>query len=117
MAVAPGQLVSLLRRRHGDRQERAAELAEVTRARLKAIVREQGLSNRIWLIGSLAWGGFDESSDVDVVVRDLSEGQLAWLWHHLEHGLRLPVDVLRLEELPEDFRIRVLSEGMLIDVA
>jgi predicted nucleotidyltransferase len=117
MAVAPGQLASVLRRRQRERLERAAELATHVRAHIAALVEALGLSQQVWLIGSLAWGGFDESSDVDLVVEGVSERRLTQLWCHLERELKRSVDLLRFEDLPESFRSRVLGEGVRLDVS
>jgi predicted nucleotidyltransferase len=63
------------------------------------------------LIGSLAWGGFGELSDVDVVLKGARAEQASRLEVLLTRILRLPVEVLRLEELPQSFRARVVQEG------
>ena len=68
-----------------------------------------------WLIGSLAWGGSGERSDVDIVLGGASREEAATLELELATPLRLPVDVLCLEELPASFRARVEQEGVRLD--
>ncbi len=116
MTVAPAQLASVLQRRQRERLERAEEQAAAARQSVLSAVRELQLADDAWLIGSLAWGGFDESSDVDLVLKGIGTKDLTRLWHRLETELGRPVDLLRLEDLPDDFRRRVLSEGLRLDV-
>lgn len=79
--------------------------------RLRALI---GPGIDAWLIGSLAWGGFGERSDIDVVLRGATPEQACRLEVLLTHDLRLPVDMLRLEELPDSFRERVVNQGVLL---
>lgn len=67
-----------------------------------------------WLIGSLAWGGFGERSDVDVVVSGLKGDEATRLELLLVGAAGVPVDLLHLETLPESFRSRVLAEGTVV---
>lgn len=70
-----------------------------------------------WLIGSLAWGGFGERSDVDVVVAGVSSEQATRLERALLRSAGVPVDLLQLEALPERFRERVTADGVRVDGA
>lgn len=67
-----------------------------------------------WLIGSLAWGGFGEHSDIDVVVRGLAPPEATRLELGLLRALGWTVEVLRFEELPTSFGERVLREGIVL---
>lgn len=69
---------------------------------------------RAWLIGSLAWGGFGERSDVDLIVAGLKEVDAARIVEAVSRVAGVDVDLLQLEELPETFRERVESEGIQI---
>ena len=69
---------------------------------------------RLRLIGSLSGEAWGERSDVDLVVEGLDRESEAALWRRLSSALPVPVDLLRLEELPETFRRRVLAEGVLL---
>lgn len=72
---------------------------------------------RAWLIGTLAWGGFGERSDVDVVVEGLDERDFIPLWDHLTVRLETRVDLMRLEDLEAGFVRRIFDEGEVLDVA
>lgn len=68
--------------------------------------------SRAWLIGSLAWGGFAERSDVDLVLDGVASDRASEIELGLVRGLQVPVDVLQLQDLGEAFRRRVLDEGV-----
>lgn len=70
---------------------------------------------RAWLFGSVAWGGFGTRSDVDVAVEGVSTADAARLELELVAALGLPVDLLRLEELPAPFRQRIQTEGIAVN--
>ena len=67
-----------------------------------------------WLIGSLAWGGFGEHSDIDVVVRGLAPPAATRLELALLRAVAWAVEVLRFEELPVSFGERILREGIVL---
>ena len=66
---------------------------------------------RAWLIGSLAWGGFGERSDVDLVLAGATECEATLLEDAVSRASGVEVDVLQLDELPAPFRRRVELEG------
>ncbi|GMV43809.1 MAG: hypothetical protein AMXMBFR64_55250 [Myxococcales bacterium] len=75
------------------------------------LLRSRFGATRVILFGSLAWEGFHAGSDVDLAaegippeIADRAEAEVARLLCH-------PVELFRLEELPESFRLRVLTEG------
>jgi predicted nucleotidyltransferase len=118
MPVTPESAAASLTRREAlervQREQRAASL----RDRARAIVRHHlPAGARAWLIGSLAWGGFGEGSDVDVVVEQVPAQDAARLEVALVRALRIDADVLHLEELPEPFRERVRREGVPLHAA
>ncbi len=117
--VRPEELARALVRRH-ERARRDADLeAERVRASLLRALADAPPPSprRQWLIGSLAWGGFGEGSDVDLVVEGLDAAEASALTAHLIFALPVPAHVLRLEELSPSFRARVLAEGHELDVA
>ena len=120
MSVRPEDLAKTMMDRHRERRcaldRRADELRERVVAEVRAILAE-GRARQAWIIGSLAWGGFDVRSDVDLVFEGVGADALDSLWARLSERLQLEPDVLRLEELSDDFRERVLAQGMAIDVA
>jgi predicted nucleotidyltransferase len=118
MTAGPFDLAATLVARRGLARERERERANDLRDRLRTVAIRLRRADRLdgaWLVGSLAWGGFGERSDVDVVVRGMGDARVAALWGVLVDTLDASVDVLRLEDLPEDFRRRVLTEGVRLD--
>ena len=118
MAVVPSDLTStLIARRRAARaahERRGAEL--VARARVAATAyRAAGTLDGAWLVGSLAWGGFGTRSDVDIVVRGAPASGFGALAATLSDALGAEVDLMRIEELPDAFRRRVLERGMRLD--
>ena len=115
MTVRPEDLAHTLVARQRARREaaraRAAELRQLVEDEVRAILG-QGLARRAWLIGSLARGAHGARSDVDVVVEGASPEQVGALWARLVELLGAEVDLLRLEDLSESFRRRVLAEGV-----
>lgn len=114
MGVTPEELARTMVRRHGEALERARARARTLRAELGRTVAEEmaaGTFRRAWLVGSLAWGSFGATSDVDLVVEGLCEEGSARLWDRLCQELGTRVDLLRLESLPPEFAQRVLREG------
>jgi predicted nucleotidyltransferase len=67
-----------------------------------------------WLISSLAWGGFGERSDVDLVLRGVGPAEALALEAALAAVAEAPVDLLSLEALPPSFQARVLAEGIYV---
>ncbi len=65
-----------------------------------------------WLIGSLAWGGVGDHSDVDLVLGGGDSGLASRLELLLTRELDVPVEVLRVEDLPAAFQERVEREGV-----
>jgi len=116
MSTTPESAALLLGEREAqarrDRERRARDVRdqviELVRASLAPGVRA-------WLIGSLAWGGADERSDVDVVLAGAPPALATRIEVMLAERMRLPSDVLRFEELPESFRARVERDGVRID--
>src|SRR5690606_19196516 len=92
----------LQRERHAQRTRAAVE--EAVRAHLPA----QG---RAWLIGSLAWGGFGERSDVDLVLSGVSSAQATEIEDAVVRAGGVAADLLELEDLPASVRELVEREG------
>jgi predicted nucleotidyltransferase len=109
-ATAARALTARFERRRAVHAARAAELRTLA-GRILEEARDHGVLARAWLIGSVAWGGFGEGSDLDVVVEGTPLAEHAALWAEL-CSCGVDVDLLRLEELPQTFRARVLAEGL-----
>lgn len=118
MTVAPHDLALSLLSRATTRRRRDEGDAQHCRDRVVAMVpplRDRFGFGRAWLIGSLAWGGFGERSDIDLVVERLGVDAATLLAEQLADATGRAVDVLVLDSLPASFRQRILDEG--IDVA
>lgn len=80
---------------------------------LGAIARH-GLSNAR-VFGSVLRGKDGEGSDLDLLVDpavDTSLLDLVKAQHEIEDSLGVPVDLLTPDDLPDDFRARVLAEAI-----
>lgn len=94
-----------------DRMRRARAalpgLADLLVRRFKA--------RRVWLVGSLAVGGFSETSDIDLVVEGLRPSLLLRAGAELERAAReFRVDLIPFEEAAESLRKVVREQGELI---
>lgn len=67
---------------------------------------------RLWLLGSVAWGGFHERSDIDVAVEGVGERDYWSLIGIIERAVDVPVQVIRVEEIDSGFRTRIVNEGL-----
>lgn len=94
------------------RQAREARAEEVRRRVLEALRRELPPGGEAWLIGSLAWGGFGERSDVDLVLRHVDAAHARVIERSVAAAADAEVELLQLEDLPVNFRARVLAEGI-----
>jgi predicted nucleotidyltransferase len=113
MSVTPEQLAQSLLRRAEAREQVHAQRAKELRHLVQAWATQgaaRGDFRAAWLIGSLSKGNWGEASDVDVVVDGLSAPE-GVTWAELGDRLACTVDLLRLEDLPADFKERVLREG------
>lgn len=72
---------------------------------------------RAFLFGSLTWGGFDERSDVDVMVFGLSAEAGAELCAHVWDAIGRPVHLVRAETAEARLVARVGAEGEELHVA
>lgn len=97
------------------RSVRDAEAVQTRRRVLEAMRAVLPPGARAWLIGSLAWGGFGERSDVDIVVALLPEETQLALERAVVAAAGREVDVLELGALSADFRARVVAEGVAVD--
>ena len=118
VTARPSDLAATLVARRLLARDRDRDRATALRERLHDVtgrLHREGRLDAAWLIGSLAWGGFGERSDVDVVARGVDPARVGAVWADLVDTLDVPVDLLRFEDLPEAFRQRVLTEGKRLD--
>jgi predicted nucleotidyltransferase len=113
MTVLPEQTARTLRQRAQAAQQ--DQLAHARRTRDIVVQRVRSLlgpNGRAWLIGSLAWGGFGERSDVDLVFYGVPSEVTTEIELALTRELRREVDLLQLDDLGEPLRQRILEEGI-----
>jgi predicted nucleotidyltransferase len=110
----PEDLARTLTKRVRARRKEAEDRLERAREDVERVLREslgKGTIGRAWLVGTAVWGGAHQRSDVDVVVERLGPDGYGPLWDRLSQAAGMYVDLLRLEDLDEGFRTRVLAEG------
>lgn len=114
MSVSSEELARTLVRRaereHFKSEENRAFCLRAIAQTIPELRKELGFG-RVWLIGSLAWGGFGIRSDIDLVVEALPSGAALELAEKLGEGTGRCVDVLSFENLSETFQHRVLTMG------
>jgi len=122
MPVEPSDLAATILARRRASRERQRARGERVLGRVRELgrqLRADGAVDAVWLVGSLAWGGFGVRSDVDLVVRGVALERLGAVTtraaEHLGPDAEDRVDVLRLEDLPPSFRERVLTSGLRLD--
>ena len=109
-AVAARALVARAEREHAAQEEEIRRLLDCVNPVARAL-RERFGVGRIILFGSLAWGGFHAGSDVDFAVEGLPAERIDEAAADSSAIARRTVEIFRIEDLPEAFRQRVLSEG------
>lgn len=115
--VSPEETARALVKRYSGRwrqeRERAARLLDAVRAEVPRIAERYG-AKRVFLFGSLVWGGIHARTDVDLAIEGLSSEHLAIFASAVSERLDAEVDLVPLERAPESLRTRVLREGELI---
>jgi predicted nucleotidyltransferase len=113
MAIDAQAAARMLRERaqraRAAREGRAAEALRRVEAMVSPLLPEGG---RAWLIGSLAWGGFGERSDIDLVTCGVNGVDATRIEDAVTRSLGVSVDLLELEVLPQGFRQRIEREGI-----
>lgn len=96
-------------RARAEREGRAAEALRHVEALVPPLLPAGG---RAWLIGSLAWGGFGERSDIDLVTCGVDGADATRIEDAVTRSVGVSVDLLDFEALPPGFRERVEREGI-----
>lgn len=95
-------------------RERAVEARVASlRARLSDVVgclRARG-ARRVWLFGSLAWGGAHERSDLDVAVEGVPPAELDRAHAELWELLGEPVDLVPIESAAASLAQQIRERG------
>jgi predicted nucleotidyltransferase len=99
--------------RHATHRPRPSAALNARRAAVKQTLARHGLTNpRVF--GSVARGEDTEASDLDLLVdarRGISLLDLVRAKHALEDVLRVPVDLVTPDDLPDSYRTAVLAEA------
>lgn len=101
-----------VRERAANAEARRARLLEALPA-LVSLLAAQG-ARRVWLFGSLAWGGVHEGSDIDLATQGLAYEDLTRAQGELLQAAPCSADLVRIEEAPDSLAARIRSEGRLL---
>lgn len=106
------------RRRCREGEQARAERTRRARAvlpELADLLVRRHRAGRVWLVGSLAAGGFAEDSDIDLVVEGLESSLLLKAGAEVERAAReFRVDLIPFEQAAESLRKVVREQGELI---
>ena len=94
-----------------DALERARKTVTGRLELVAEVLRESFGARRVRHFGSLAWGGFHEGSDVDLAVAGVAAQELGHAMAEASRVAGRTVELFCLDELNEDFRLRVVREG------
>ena len=115
MPTSPHDTVVTLQQRSARAREAALKRAGEVRAQVVALVRGQlPAGAHAWLVGSLAWGGFGERSDVDLVLDGVSGPLGTAIEIAVTRATGVEVDLLPFRGLAPSFQHRVQQEGLAI---
>jgi predicted nucleotidyltransferase len=115
MPTSPHDTVVTLQQRSARTREAALKRAGEVREQVVELVRGQlPTEARAWLVGSLAWGGFGERSDVDLVLDGVSGALATTIEIAVTKATGVEVDLLPFRGLSPSFQSRVQEEGLAI---
>lgn len=98
--------------REAGEQRRALALEEAGRA-ARLLVERYGV-RRVVLFGSLAWGRFQATSDIDLAVEGLAPERFYRAGAELDREISVPVDLKLVAECPPLLRQRFEMEGIVL---
>ncbi len=93
-------------------QQRSRALAEAKRA-ARLLVERHGV-RKVVLFGSLAWGRFQATSDVDLAVHGLEPERFFPAAADLYREISVPIDLKLISECPPVLRGRIAEEGVVL---
>jgi len=115
MPTSPHDTVVTLQWRSARAREAALKRAGEVCEQVVALVRGQlPAGARTWLVSSLAWGGFGERSDPDLVLDGVSGPIATGIEIATTRATGLEVDLLPFRGLSPSFQSRVQQEGLAI---
>ncbi|QGP92607.1 Polymerase beta, Nucleotidyltransferase [Neomoorella glycerini] len=97
---------ALAERRRAEALARARKVA--------AWLKEKYDVDGVYLFGSLAWGGFNSHSDIDLLVKGFKDKNRYWQMQVEAENIAEPFDLNLLceEEVPESLRRKVAEKGV-----
>jgi len=103
----------LLRLEEKEEEERRNEALQKVQ-HIAQLLKNTYRAEKVYLYGSLAWGGFDRYSDIDIYVIGLT-GNYWQAYREVEAiATPIPVNVTCNEDCLEGLREKVLEKGVLI---
>ncbi|GEA17284.1 nucleotidyltransferase family protein [Moorella sp. E306M] len=93
--------------------QRQAEAQARARAVAKWLKEKYGV-DEVYLFGSLAWGGFNSHSDIDMLIRGFKDKEHYWQMQVQAENIAGPFELNLLceEEAPESLRRKVAEKGV-----
>lgn len=98
--------------KEADQRRRSQALAEAERA-ARLLVERYGV-RKVVLFGSLAWGRFGATSDIDLAAHGLAPERFFRAAADLCREISVPVDLKLISECPPLLRRRIAEEGMVL---
>ncbi|MBI5025543.1 MAG: nucleotidyltransferase domain-containing protein [Nitrospirae bacterium] len=83
--------------------------------RLALLLRKQYTFDALYVCGSLVSGSFGKHSDIDLIIKGLKTEDFFRAYAYLLKESRYGIDLKPFEDLHEDFKERVLAEGIMIE--
>jgi predicted nucleotidyltransferase len=93
-------------------RRRSQALAEAERA-ARMLVERYGV-RKVVLFGSLAWGRFQMTSDVDLAADGLAPERFFRAAADLSREISVPIDLKLISDCPPVLRRRIAEEGMVL---
>ncbi|RME28721.1 MAG: nucleotidyltransferase domain-containing protein, partial [Deltaproteobacteria bacterium] len=96
-----------------ESEKRAGTLLEKVRSTVPDSAARFGIK-RVYLFGSLAWGGVHSRSDVDLATEGLKPVDRASFAAELSRKVGMDIDVVLLESAPPELKERVVRDGEIL---
>jgi predicted nucleotidyltransferase len=95
-------------------EKRKADALDKTKKAADFLKEKYGV--RVYLFGSLAWGGFWERSDIDMAVEGYSDTKnylklYGEVWNIISD---YNLDLVLIQDIDEDFRKKILTKGVVL---
>lgn len=113
-ARAAGAIRSFIARSEAAQRSATARREQHLRALIAPLAAQLYASgvDRVWVFGSLIWGGLHPASDLDLAVSGLPAGTHIDAYAELWRLAGEPVDLVVLETCAPELRDRILASGL-----